>query len=158
MGSDVDSASVGVITGARRALVEACRTATLATVAADGRPRLVPICFVLDETGGMVSTPLDDKPKRGRDPRDLARVRDIRARPLVTLLFEHYSEDWTQLAWVRIGGRADLLEPDAGAVHAAVVGALRAKYPQYRVHDLERSPLIQIAVADVTGWSASLTP
>ena len=158
MGSDVERAGAGVITGTRRALVEACRTATLATVAADGRPRLVPICFVLDQAGRMVSTPLDDKPKRGRDPRDLARVRDIRSRPGVALLFERYSEDWTQLAWVRVGGRADLLEPDAGAVHAAVVVALRAKYPQYRVHDLDRSPLIQIVVADVTGWSAAVTP
>jgi hypothetical protein len=56
---------------------------------------------------------------------------------------------------VRVGGGASLLEPDAGATHATVVGALRAKYPQYRTHDLERSPLIQIVVADVTGWSAS---
>ena len=35
------------LTGEARTFVEAARRATLATIAADGRPRLVPVCFVL---------------------------------------------------------------------------------------------------------------
>ena len=54
----------------QRALLADARTATLATLGADGRPRLVPICHVLapHEPGGrpIVYTPLDEKPKRSR--------------------------------------------------------------------------------------------
>ena len=145
----------------QRAFVGAARTATLATIAPDGRPRLVPVCFVLsdpdDDFGRpVIHTPLDEKQKRSLDLRRLARVRDILERPEVTLLVHRWSEDWAHLAWVRISGGARLLEPDADHAreHAAALAALREKYPQYRDHALEERPMIRIAVERALGWGA----
>lgn len=141
------------------AIIEACRTATLATWQGDSAPRLVPVCFVVAATAGgtdvRVYTPLDEKPKRSQDVRNLARVRDILVQPRVKLLFERWSEDWSQLAWVRMGGRARLIEPAADPVaHADAVQALRTKYPQYRHHRLEAAPLIEVRVTSASSWRA----
>ena len=143
----------------KRAFLAAARTAALATIAPDGSPRLVPVCFALvdaaDVTEPVIYTPLDDKPKRVGDPRELARVRDILARPDVSLLVDRWSEDWTHLGWLRIRGRASLLEPgDAPDEHAAAVAALRARYPQYADHHLEDRPIIRIAVVATRSWGS----
>jgi len=139
------------------------RTATLATMAGNGRPRLVPICFVLSEPAAgehperpLLYSPLDEKPKRGDDPRTLARVRDIVERPDVTMLFERWSEDWSRLAWLRAQGRATLMEPDAEPeAHRLAVEALRTKYPQYRDHRVEASPMIRIEITATRLWSSA---
>jgi PPOX class probable F420-dependent enzyme len=138
------------LTASERGLVTAARTATLATIDDQGRPRLVPICFVLDAVSTTVWSPLDEKPKAVRDVRSLARVRDIVDRPAVTLLVDRWSEDWTELAWVRLHGEAALIE--AGEAPTAVIDALRVKYPQYASHDLEHRPLIRIAITATTSW------
>jgi PPOX class probable F420-dependent enzyme len=136
------------------AFLGAARTATLATIAADGSPRLVPICYVvLGMMTVVVYTPLDDKPKRVADVRDLARVRDILVRPDVGLLVHRWSEDWSKLGWLRLRGTAALLEPATNRdEHAAAVAALRSKYPQYATHGLETRPLIRIAVTGASSW------
>lgn len=147
-----------VLTAGDRALLDEARTATLATIDPDGRPRLMPVCFVVVEVDGtpMVWSPIDEKPKASIDPRSLARVRDVRSRPDVTLLVDRWSEDWSRLAWVRVVGRAALVEaaPD-DVVAAQVIAALRAKYPQYGEHDLEHRPMLRIAIESVVRWSAA---
>lgn len=142
---------------AERVFLTVARTAVLATIAPDGAPRLVPICFaVSDDTDGrlVLHTPLDEKPKRVADPRDLERVRDIAANPVVTLLVHRWSEDWSELGWLRLSGRAELLEPDgpSSAEHAAAVVALRAKYAQYASHRLEERPIIRIIIDEARIW------
>ena len=153
-----------VLDAAQRALLGDARRATLATIAPDGRPRLVPVCFVLadtDDTHGrpVLYTPLDEKPKQRGDPRALARVRDLLARPRVTLLVDRWDEDWSRLAWIRCDGSGELLEPPAtgtrAAGHAAAVAALRAKYPQYERQAIDARPLIRIAIERVVAWAAS---
>ena len=144
-----------LLSGEERAFVESARRATLATITPDGRPRLVPICFVVIGDPPILYSPIDDKPKRGDDPLALARVRDITADSRVTVLVDRWDEDWTRLAWLRIEGRAALLAPDAGEDHAAVVAALRAKYSEYQGHRLEERPLIRITLERVTDWGAS---
>jgi PPOX class probable F420-dependent enzyme len=135
------------------AFLVAARRAILATIDPDGRPRLVPICFIVDAVSGIrIFTPLDDKPKATDDKRALARVRDIRARPDVSLLVERWDEDWSKLGWLRLNGRATLLEPDD--VPPDAVERLRTKYPQYATHDLESSPMIAIDVERATSWGA----
>jgi PPOX class probable F420-dependent enzyme len=136
------------------ALLAEARTATLATIDPDGRPRLVPICFVL--TVDVIWSPLDEKPKAVADVRALARVRDIVARPSVTVLVDRWSEDWSRLAWVRVYGHAALVEP--GDVPDSVLQGLRAKYPQYLGHDLESRPLISIAIERVASWGPVSDP
>jgi PPOX class probable F420-dependent enzyme len=132
------------------------RTAVLATIDDGGVPRLVPICFVVTESPRLVlHSPLDEKPKLVADPHDLERVRDILERPEVALLIDRWSEDWSQLGWLRLRGRADLVEPaDAGAAneHSAAVAALRRKYPQYETHRLEERPLIRIVIERSRSW------
>jgi PPOX class probable F420-dependent enzyme len=137
-----------------RAFLAEARRAVLATIAPDGRPRLVPVCFVVDPSRPIVYTPLDDKPKRVDDVRGLARVRDILERPTVTLLVDRWDEDWSHLAWLRLGGKATLVEPVSRheGEHAGATAALRARYPQYLGHRLEANPLIRIEIEDVAHW------
>jgi PPOX class probable F420-dependent enzyme len=106
-----------------------------------------------------VYSALDEKRKTVADPRALARVRDIGTRPHVAVLVDRWDEDWAQLAWLRLEGKAALLEPadDPAREHAHAVGLLRARYPQYATHALEERPLIKIAVERVSGWSAKET-
>jgi PPOX class probable F420-dependent enzyme len=99
-----------------------------------------------------VWSPLDEKPKTVGDPRDLARVRDIAERPGVTLLVDRWSEDWTELAWLRLRGRAELVEP--AGIPTAIVAELRDRYPQYVGHDLEARPMLRIVVERAVRWAA----
>jgi coenzyme F420-0:L-glutamate ligase/coenzyme F420-1:gamma-L-glutamate ligase len=146
-----------VLTPSQREFLAAARRAVLATIAPDGRPRLVPICFVLDEGRPVLYSPLDEKPKAVVDSRRLARVRDLLADPRVTVLVDRWDEDWTRLAWLRCHGTATLLEPSAGVEgeHARMIAALRAKYPPYEAHRLEIRPLIRIEIEQTTTWTAS---
>ena len=166
-----------VLTPAERAFLLAARRAILATIRADGSPRLVPICFALVEPGSggdspaeasadaatdastdahaarpTLYSPLDEKPKRVTDVRHLARVRDILARPSVGLLVDRWDEDWGALGWLRLDGEARLVEPEAGAEHARAVTALRDRYPQYREQDIGSRPLLRIDVVAATSW------
>jgi PPOX class probable F420-dependent enzyme len=137
------------LTVEQRAFVATARTAVLATVAPDGSPRLVPICFVLLDD--VAWSPLDEKPKRAQDPRDLARVRDIVVRSQVSLLVHRWDEEWSRLAWVRLHGAGRLVEPgDRG--HGAAIVPLRAKYPQYVAQAIDARPMLAIAIARATSW------
>ena len=135
---------------AERDLLADARRAILGTIDPDGRPRLVPVCFVVVED--VLWTPLDEKPKTVADPRALARVRDIEERPEVALLVDRWSEDWTDLAWLRLEGRAVLVEPP---LPTAILEALLARYPQYASHDLRARPAIRIQIERVITWVAS---
>lgn len=128
--------------------------ARLATLGPDGRPHLVPIVFA--PHGGRLWSPIDAKPKAGGE---LARVRHVRARPAVSLLLDHYDADWRALWWLRLDGRAEVVEgrdPGGDAELAAVAAALRAKYPQYAGTPLfgGEPRLLRIAPVRVVSWCA----
>jgi PPOX class probable F420-dependent enzyme len=137
---------------AESALLEEARRAVLATIRADGRPRLVPIAYVVDLEKGALFTPLDDKPKSVGDVRRLGRVRDITSRPRVSVLVDRWSEAWAELAWLRLDGVARLVEP-ASADHGAAVAGLRRRYPQYAGQRLEERPLLRIDIDTARGWA-----
>jgi len=123
-----------------------------------GRPRLVPCCFAPDPERDLLWTPIDEKPKRSADPRQLGRVTDLTAWPAVSLLVDRWSEDWSKLAWLRLHGTAALLEPDEPAVvpeRGVAIELLRGRYPQYRDHDLEARPIIAVAITAAIRWAAS---
>jgi PPOX class probable F420-dependent enzyme len=151
-------AAISILTPLEREFLSVARRAILATVDGDGLPRLVPICFVpgdLTVAALRIYTPLDDKPKRSADPHELERVRDIVARPNVSILVDRWSEDWAQLGWLRLQGEASLIEPGespANAEHAAAVTALRAKYAQYATHRLEARPIVRIVIERSRSW------
>jgi PPOX class probable F420-dependent enzyme len=154
---------VSALDGDQRAFLTIARTATLATIAPSGRARLVPICFVVgaDALDGRprLYSPLDDKPKAVADPRGLARVRDLLARPTATLLVDHWSEDWDRLGWLRLEATGDLLEPrgSGAAEHDGAVAALRVKYPQYAEHRLEARPILRFSVDRAVSWGVLAT-
>jgi len=133
--------------------------ARLATIAHDGRPRLVPCVFArLDDA---LWTPVDGKPKRadGTPGRELARIADLRRDARATLLLDEYDADWTRLWWIRVDGRARIHrsdDPDADPRFAAAAAALRAKYPQYETTPLFGGvpTLIEVARLRVASWRA----
>ncbi|MEO6350356.1 MAG: TIGR03668 family PPOX class F420-dependent oxidoreductase [Candidatus Limnocylindrales bacterium] len=142
-----------MLTDGERLLLEEARHGVLATIATDGRPRIVPFVFAAF-TGRSKSlvlySALDEKPKSVSDPRSLARVRDILERPRVSVLVERWSEDWSQLAWLRLEGQATLLEP--GDEHTRAVALLRERYTQYASHNLEPRPVLRIGVERAVSW------
>lgn len=126
-----------------RERLAAGRVARLATLAPDGAPRLVPVCFALE--GDRIVTAIDGKPK---STRRLARLAAVAREPRVSLLVDEWSEDWTRLWWVRADGEARVSDLDAASLRR-----LAAKYPQYEA-DPPAGPMIEIAVSRWTGWSA----
>ena len=130
-----------------RALVAAARVARLATTDADGRPHLVPLCFVLE--GDVLFSAVDRKPKRSRR---LKRLENVALHPDVTLLVDHYEEDWSRLWWVRLRGTARVLEE--GAEQARALSLLAAKYEQYR-SEPPPGPVLAVGLTEWRGWSAS---
>jgi PPOX class probable F420-dependent enzyme len=133
---------------AMRRLVSAARVARLATVDADGRPHLVPVCFVL--TGEQIHLAVDHKPKRRTE---LRRTANLRATGHACLLVDHYDEDWSQLWWVRLDGHGR--EVSAPAEAEGALDALAAKYRQYRA-DRPDGPVLAIDIEGYRGWSATV--
>ncbi len=129
------------------AFIESCRVAHLATAGFDAVPHVVPVCFAYVD--GCFWIAIDEKPKRTTR---LKRLRNIEESPRVSLVFDHYDEDWTRLAYVLVHGAAEVVE--GGEEHAAAVAALRGRYEQYRAMALEGRPAIRIAPERVVSWGA----
>ncbi len=73
----------------------------------EGRPRVLPVTFVVAE--GAAWTAVDHKPKSVPGER-LARLRWLEARPESSLTVDRYDDDWSRLAWVQLVGRTDVLD------------------------------------------------
>ena len=128
------------------ARLAAAPVARLATTDPDGRPHLVPIVFALE--GDTVYSAVDRKPKRSAR---LRRIENARARPDVTILVDHYEEDWSRLWWIRLRGRARVL--DDGPERERALALLAEKYPQYRAEPPD-GPVLAVDVTEVREWRA----
>jgi PPOX class probable F420-dependent enzyme len=105
---------------------------------------VVPIVHVvLDHT---VLFAIDQKPKSGRP---LRRLENISADPRVAVLFDHRTEEWDELWWVRADGTATI-QPR----RPAAAEVLEARHPQYRTQP-PPGPWITIEVERWSGWTAS---
>jgi PPOX class probable F420-dependent enzyme len=129
----------------------ASRVLRLATVGADGQPHLVPCTFAVDAAGRVVIG-IDDKPKASVK---LRRLVNIGHNPRVSLLADHYSDDWEQLWWARADGVATIER--AGSEHAVHRQLLRARYPQYAGQVLG-GPIIVVQVTKWSGWAFATPP
>jgi PPOX class probable F420-dependent enzyme len=116
------------------------RVGRLATVTAEGRPHVVPVCFAVRD--GRIYTAVDAKPKRTAA---LARLDNVRATGRASLLVDHYEENWSRLWWVRADGRAEVVDSEAA------IDALAAKYEQYRAAR-PAGPVIAIAPDRWRSW------
>jgi PPOX class probable F420-dependent enzyme len=124
-----------------RERVAGARVARLATIDPDGRAHLVPIVFVLD--GDTIYSAVDAKPKRSRR---LRRIENARERPDVTVLVDHYDENWQRLWWVRLRGRARVLDESEEAERG--IQLLTEKYEQYG----REPPAVPVLAVDVEEW------
>jgi PPOX class probable F420-dependent enzyme len=117
----------------------------LATSGPDGRPHVVPICF--DTHQDTLYFAIDNKPKRTTN---LKRLRNIAANPAVSVLVDHYEDDWTKLWWVRVDGTARIVNDEAEGDRA--IELLMKRYPQYRRTPPD-GPVVAISIDRISGWS-----
>jgi PPOX class probable F420-dependent enzyme len=136
-----------VIDAELRARVAGARVARLATADARGRPHVVPISFAL--SGERLYSAVDAKPK---ETRRLKRLVNIAANPSVSVLVDHYEEDWTRLWWVRLDGQAAVVEEPLERERGLAL--LVEKYDQYRA-EAPPGPLLAIQVESWRAWSAT---
>ena len=125
------------------------RVGRLATLDAEGRPHLVPICFALERD--TLYSAVDEKPKRSKR---LKRLENIRRHPEVSVLVDHYEEDWARLWWVRLEGTARVLESGEEREHALEL--LRAKYEQYCAEP-PTGAVIAVRVERWRSWGSAAT-
>ena len=102
--------------------------------------------FALD--GDTLYTAVDRKPKRSST---LRRIENARARPDVTILVDHYEEDWDRIWWIRLRGRARVL--DHGDERERERALALEKYPQYRAEPPD-GPVLAVDVTEVLEWTA----
>ena len=117
----------------------------LGTADAHGRPHVVPAVFAVD--GDRIYTAVDQKPK---STANLKRLRNIMENPRVTVLADHYDDDWERLWWVRADGRAAVVEDPQEM--AGPVRLLTDRHWQYRQAP-PQGPVIAIMVERWSGWS-----
>jgi PPOX class probable F420-dependent enzyme len=120
--------------------------ARLATTDPDGRPHLVPIVFAVD--GDTLYSAVDRKRKSSSK---LRRNENARARPDVTVLVDHYEENWGGLWWIRLRGHARVLDDGDEREHALAL--LREKYSQY-VKEPPDGPVLAVDITEVREWQA----
>jgi PPOX class probable F420-dependent enzyme len=140
-----DNRNVKLTDAEARNRLAAARVARLASTGADRQPHLVPVTFAVD--GDRVYIAIDHKPKTTTN---LRRLRNIRENPHVALLADHYEDDWDRLWWVRVDGRARILETDEDA--QGPLDVLAAKYTQYR-QIRPAGPVIAIEADRWSGWA-----
>lgn len=132
--------------------------ARLATLNSEGRPHLVPVVFVNYE--GILWSPVDGKPKRAGE---LARLANAIANPGASLLLDHYTDDWSQLWWLRIDVELQIYrlnmdtENPIDTTTAGAVEALRRKYSQYESMAVLRDPptLLGMQSLNISSWCAT---
>jgi len=126
----------------------AAPVAMLATSGADAVPHLVPVVFAVpDNRSDILYTAVDAKPKTTLR---LRRLVNIEHNPAVSLLVDHYDDDWSKLWWVRADGIATIHH--SGLEMATGYALLRAKYPQYQRVELD-GPVVTVEIRRWSSWS-----
>lgn len=121
--------------------------AHLATTRPDASPHVVPITFAVIDQG--IVTMIDHKPKTTTR---LQRLANIEANPAVCVLVDRWSEDWDELRWVRVDGRARVHVDDELWREARL--ALEAKYTQYRDRPPDGAAIV-ISIDQVKSWASN---
>jgi len=72
---------------------------------------------------------------------------------MVSFVVDRYSENWQELKYILVDGRAEILVE--GKEFAAALRLLRQKYSQYGSMRLEDRPLIKIAPLRIIAWTGA---
>jgi PPOX class probable F420-dependent enzyme len=142
------------ISEAIRQFILSHQVARLATASRTGQPHVIPFCYAFDGTN--IYFVVDEKPKPTDKP--LKRIRNMVENPQVALVIDDYTDDWTQLAYVLITGRASMVSDELE--YDRVLMLLRERYPQYRqmVLSFTRNTMVRIAVTKVHAWGKVESP
>ena len=126
------------------------KVARLSTVTPSRVPHSVPICFALSGND-TIYTPIDSKPKKDTS-KPLERINNIANNDEVVVLFDKYSENWDELAYVMAKGKAKVVSDEQENILAAKL--LKDRYIQYRDQNyLPRGAMIiAIRVYDFMSW------
>lgn len=124
-----------------RRIFEEGRRGVFTTIDPHGWPHAVPVVYVV--RGDEIVTPIDDKPKTGRE---LKRVRNLRHDPNASLLVDRWDEDWTRLGWVMVRGHARVLDESVGAE------LLVERYAQYSQIMTPGARSIVLVPERITWW------
>jgi PPOX class probable F420-dependent enzyme len=133
------------VTPDEAAFVAAQSVGRLATADVRGNPHVIPVCFALSDDSLYVT--IDEKPKSGRP---MKRLRNIAENASVAFVVDRYVDDWSQLGWVMLRGRAEVLID--GPEHDRAQDLLRQRYPQYRTMQLAGLPVIALRIERATSW------
>ena len=125
----------------RRRLGEA-RHLVLATVHPARGVDVVPVVAAAE--GATVWIPVDTV--KAKSTTSLRRVANVRRDPRVSLLAEHYDDDWSRLWWVRAHGTAREAGPE-GLARART--ALRRRYRDYE----DPTAIVAALLVEVDRWS-----
>ncbi len=133
------------MTSDEAAFIAAQRVGRLATADARANPHVIPVCFALSDDSLYIT--IDEKPKSGRP---MKRLRNIAENPSVAFVADRYHDEWSQLGWVMLRGRAEIL--NEGPEHDRAQDLLRERYPQYRTMQLAGLPVIALRIERATSW------
>jgi len=142
-----------IIPSAVEEFIERARLARLATIDSEFKPHLVPVVFVFD--GKHFFIPIDEKRKKITKPAKLKRIKNIQHNPDVALLIDQYNEDWTELAFVMIQGKALVASKrEENTLLRQAYEKLMKKYVQYQKVGVGEMCII-ITPMKVVSWSNS---
>lgn len=132
-------------------LIDEAKVARLAQLDPEQTVHAIPFVFV--RHGDNLYSPVDGKPKRHAK---LSRLAWIEHHPEVTVLIDQYTDDWTNLWWLRIYGEAQTVGRNADHWDA-LTQMLVAKYPQYNdIPMFSGEPtMMRIVIRRWRHWSAS---
>ena len=136
-----------MLTNQTRGFLDNRRVARFATADLGGQPHVVPICYAVSNDTAYFT--IDEKPKRSTG-KPLKRISNLQQNPHVALVVDRYDEDWTQLGWVMVQGKAALLE--GGKEHTKAQRLLKARYPQLEGMQIGDLPVIAIRIKRVVSW------
>lgn len=128
------------------------RVAHLATADTRAVPHVVPVCYAISKD--MLYITIDEKPKHSSTA--LKRLRNIAENPAVAVVVDRYEENWTDLGWVMLHGRAEVLT--AGTEHHDAQVLLRSRYPQLEEMQIAQNPVIAIRIERTTSWGNLSVP
>lgn len=124
---------------------------TLVTLHPTRGPDPVPTVYAVIGARDAIALPVDHV-KAKRHVR-LRRLTNLAVDERAALLIDHYSDDWSQLWWVRVHGRAHVVEPDDGDVDRAGRRALARRHPAYEPPgSVDR--VILLEPSGIAGWRA----
>jgi len=101
-----------------RDFIDYARVCRLATADPQGQPHVVPVCPILVDGKLYVASEVNMK------------VRNARENPRVSLAFDDYVEDWSNLRGVIVFGSVSRVI-EGGEEFQALQSAFYAKFPQY---------------------------